>query len=433
LKNRILLYSAIVLAGLAAVSCTKEPDLIGLDLLPATDKLYLDYSDTVSLVAYTVREDSLRTDELSLSLLGSINDPEFGVTTASIYTQFQLPKNNVTFGENAVADSMVLTMSYKGIYGDSLAPKTIRIYEMADTISYDSTYFSNHTVPVMNELVGSATFVPNLKEADSVGGYYVPPHMRIVLNPAFANKLITADTNDLKDNVSFQKVFKGLYLTSDEATTPGTGSMLYLSLIDVMGHVRLYYHNSTDTASLDFPFGSFGARFNHFDHNNYSGANPALLQQLNGDTTAGSQKLFIQSMAGSKIKIRIPDVKALVAQKKMALNEAVLVFKVADTSGTYQVPTQLILRKLNSDGSYAFLTDETEGAAFIDGKSRSGKEYRFRITRYLQHRLLNPDEADYGLMMFATGAALGADRTIISGTGAGDNKIKLLLYYTPVE
>jgi len=432
LKNRLLIYCFWVISGLTTYSCTKEPDLIGLDLLPAGDFLNIDYIDTSSIVAYSVREDSLRTDELSLNLLGSVSDPVFGTTTASIYTQYRLSKNNITFGENAVADSMILTLAYKGIYGDSLSSKTIRVYEMADSINYDSSYYSTRTIPVLPELIGEATFVPNLSEADSVDGNYIPPHMRILLSPAFANKIITADINTLKDNESFQKVFMGLYITSEQATTPGTGSILYFNLLDAVSRLKLYYHNSTDTSSIDFPIGSSVARFNHYEHYNYAGADPSLLEQL-GDSSANSQHLYVQSMAGTKIKLRIPHLKALAEQKHIAVNEALLVFSVEDTSGVYEVPAQIAIKKLDADGNYTALPDENEGSSFLDGKSRSGKEYRFRITRYVQNRLLNPDDPDYGLMLFAAGSSLSGNRVTLKGVGAETGKIRLLIYYTIVD
>lgn len=432
MKNRLLIYCFWAISGLTTYSCTKEPDLIGLDLLPAGDFLNIDYIDTSSIVAYSVREDSLRTDELSLNLLGSVSDPVFGTTTASIYTQYRLSKNNITFGENAVADSMILTLAYKGIYGDSLSSKTIRVYEMADSINYDSSYYSTRTIPVLPELIGEATFVPNLSEADSVDGNYIPPHMRILLSPAFANKIITADINTLKDNESFQKVFMGLYITSEQATTPGTGSILYFNLLDAVSRLKLYYHNSTDTSSIDFPIGSSVARFNHYEHYNYAGADPSLLEQL-GDSSANTQHLYVQSMAGTKIKLRIPHLKALAEQKHIAVNEALLVFSVEDTSGVYEVPAQIAIKKLDADGNYTALPDENEGSSFLDGKSRSGKEYRFRITRYVQNRLLNPDDPDYGLMLFAAGSSLSGNRVTLKGVGAETGKIRLLIYYTIVD
>ncbi|MCO5264999.1 MAG: DUF4270 domain-containing protein [Lentimicrobium sp.] len=433
LKNRLLQITIIAIASIVITSCQKEPNLIGLDLLPTGEYLNLDYTDTSTLIAYTLREDSLRTDELSLNLLGSIADPVFGTTTASIYTQYKLVKNNLTFGENAVADSMVLTLVYKGIYGDSSAQKTIRVYEMADTINYDSAYYSTRTIATLPELIGEATFVPNLNEADSIDGVKMPPHMRVVLTQEFANKIINADTNDLANNENFNRVFKGLYITSEDATSPGTGSILYLDLLDAVSRLKLYYHNSEDTTSITFSIGSGSARFNHYDHFGYNGADPILIQQFNGDTTSGQQKLFVQAMGGAKIKLRIPYLKAIAENKKIAVNEALLIIKSDDTSGVYKMPPVLAMRKLNESGEYSTLPDEIEGSSFIGGTASGNKEYRFRITQYVQNRLLNPDEPDYGLMIIGAGSSISGNRAVLKGPGNETGAMKLVIYYTLVD
>jgi len=421
------------LATLIMSSCKKEPDLIGLDLLPPGERLNLGFIDTLSINAYTLREDSLRTDELSVNLLGSISDPVFGTTTASIYTQYILTKNNLTFGENAVADSMVLTLVYSGVYGDSLELKTIRVFEMADTIKADSAYYSTRTIPTLPEMIGEATFVPNLKEADSVGGFYYPPHLRIMLSQDFANKMITADTNDLANNENFRKAFKGLFITSANATTPGTGSILYLNLLDAVSRVKLYYHNSLDTTSITFAIGSTSARFNHYEHFDYNGADPMLLQQFNGDTAVGQQRLFVQAMGGAKIKLRIPYLKALAENKKIAINEALLIVKSDDTTGAYKMPPVLAIRKITETGEYEGLPDEIEGSYFVDGAVNGNTEYRFRITQYLQQRFKNPAEPDYGLMLVGSGSSIMSNRAVLKGPGNSTGAMKLLIYYTLVD
>ena len=57
---------------------------------PAGDKLNVVYIDTCTLVAYTVKDDSIRTDNTVYNLLGSNNDPVFGKNTASFYSQVLL-------------------------------------------------------------------------------------------------------------------------------------------------------------------------------------------------------------------------------------------------------------------------------------------------------------------------------------------------------
>ena len=71
-------------------------------------------TDTVTLVVSTVREDSLRSDELSLSLLGNYIDPEIGQTRAGFYSQVRLSSPDIDFGTNAVADSLTLSLVHTG-------------------------------------------------------------------------------------------------------------------------------------------------------------------------------------------------------------------------------------------------------------------------------------------------------------------------------
>ena len=420
-------------------SCQKEPDLIGLGLVPGNDLMQHEYIDTTTVIAYTVREDSVRTNELSANLLGSVADPVFGTTTASIYTQFRLPNVNTSFGTSPVVDSIILTLTYSGIYGDSLAQKNIQVYELAGDLSKDASYYSTSTVRINPTIIGQASFVPSFLQPDSIDGEYIAPHMRINLTPAFANKLITASSTTLSSNDSFQKEFKGFYITSSNATNPGTGSILYLNLTGSMSKVTVHYHNSTDTATLNFPINSstnsYCARFNHYNHFGYQGADPALISQFKGDTTSGNNELFVEAMGGAKIRVRFPYLTALAKQKKIAINEAVLVLENMDPDEDYPMPSLLGIRALTSDTltHYSTLPDEDEGSAFINGYSIDNKQYRIRITRYVQNRLLHPDDPDYGLMLIAAGGALIGNRAVLKGPGATSGRMRLLIYYTLLD
>ena len=62
--------------------CLKPESSIGLGLQPETDLLDLVTTDTLTLEIFTVREDSLETDELSTAVLGRVFQPRIGWTTA---------------------------------------------------------------------------------------------------------------------------------------------------------------------------------------------------------------------------------------------------------------------------------------------------------------------------------------------------------------
>jgi hypothetical protein len=254
--------------------------------------------------------------------------------------------------------------------------------------------------------------------------------MRITLTPEFARKIIETDSATLSSNSKFGQVFKGLYITSSHATTPGTGAIMYLDLRATDSKMRLYYHNSADTAHVDFRINDNSARFNNYEHFGYEGANPLLLQQLAGDTTVGNQKVFIQGMGGTKLKVRLPFIDQLQKDKRIAVNEALLIMENDETPPPYAVPPVLVMRKLTAEGKYETLIDESVATNFIGGIADKNNSYKFRITRYIQNRLLNPDEPDHGLMILASGSSLVSNRTVLKGPGAETGRMRLIVYYT---
>ena len=70
----------------------EEYSNIGLEVLPGGDLIEIRnrlIKDDIS--SFTHKQDSIRTDEASRSLLGSFNDSLFGTTTIDFATQFRLP------------------------------------------------------------------------------------------------------------------------------------------------------------------------------------------------------------------------------------------------------------------------------------------------------------------------------------------------------
>ena len=106
----------ILLIGISFNGC-KESDTLGGNLLPADDQSQFKSSGKFNLTTFTIKEDSIKSDDLSSSLLGSYVDPVFGKTNASFLTQFVASSNQLDFGSNPIADSIVLSMTYSGYYG----------------------------------------------------------------------------------------------------------------------------------------------------------------------------------------------------------------------------------------------------------------------------------------------------------------------------
>jgi hypothetical protein len=225
--------------------------------------------------------------------------------------------------------------------------------------------------------------------------------------------------------------------------------MLYFNLISTAyANISLYYKKSpTDTFSTKFNFviNDQCAKFTHFNHYNYTGSNATraadidLQKQLGlggfiKDTTLGKQKLYLQSMGGVKVNLKFPNLRNNFKNKKVIINEATLVLKNIDQNN-YNTPPPLIgAFKRLSGNTFTILPDHYEGFNFIDGTyNATTREYRIRITRYIQY-LLNYSDIDYGIDLVIDRKKSIANRFIFGGTGQSlPDRVKLELKYTIVK
>ncbi len=443
---RILsIFAFTILLVFFIYSCKKDPYQVGINLLPPSDTLNVKTSDTASFVAYTILQDTIRTDETSLSILGSLMDPVFGSTTANFYMQYWLSEEAPIFGTNPVFDSVILMIPYGTIYGDTNAILNFKVYEMSEDIHYDSSYYSNHTVKTYGIPLADYSFRPAPNDSLIIGGgtkRNFPPHIRINLNKLtnyFGNKLLHAPAATLGKNANFIEFMKGLYIESSVAHSGG--ALLSFDPTSSLSDIVLYYHNEGDTSHPYFSFvgAALSARFNHFDHNHYLNAVPELRQQIfQHDTTLGKNNLFIQGLGGVRIRLRLPFLKNFVKSGKIAVNSAVLTFNNAETDTTLKPPVKLTLVIVDSANRVGFLVDENEGTSYFGGTYNTyARSYKFRITQQMQ-RIIDGKIKNYDMYLMAndpTSNVLVPNRVILTGTkpqlpAFSEDRIKLQVIYT---
>lgn len=412
------------------LSCKKDPQTLGYDLVE-NNPLEVVFCDTVTVVAYSEVEDSVRTDETTYNLLGSLYDPVFGKTSAAIFTQISLSSTNPDFGTNPQCDSLVFSVQYTGYYGDTTTVQTIRLYEITESLFLDSAYYSSHVVSYDAVELASYTFAPRPNDSVLIDTTYYEPHLRFTMPPALGNKILTAPSTALDSISSFKEYFKGLAILPDDvATGPGMGSLLYFNFYANISRINLYYHND-ENDSLSYRLtlnATSNARFAHFDHFGYQQADDLFRQQiLQGDTALGNSLLYLQSTSGVKTRIEFPYLMNLVGDNNIAINEAQLIVYNQDPQSVYPPPQELALYGTN-DSTLFYLPDQSEDADYFDGNYNEPR-YRFRISRYIQEVLLG-DQDNIGLYLFTTGASINASRVILHGTGASGNRMELRLIYT---
>jgi hypothetical protein len=319
---------AILLAIVVFTPACKDPELIGLEVLPEGEGYPVAWVDTFTVTVSTIAEDSIITSGLTSYLIGEMNDPDFGISKSELFTQFRLPSTNVSFPNAPQIDSIVLNLAYAGSYGtvNKLSGfQRLGVYRLEDDINDTITYYSNVTHNYNTEPLAQIGFRPDLISNVVTNDDTIPPSLRIRLDPAFGQEILNSTSTTLADNAAFVAAFKGLaIIPENNGLAPGQGAILYFNMVSSVTRVELYY---TDTApkSLFLPVDVSSATHTHFTHEY-----PSSITSILGNEEAGKNQLYMQAMAGLKVKVEIPHLNNLRNLGTVAINRAELVIPLAD-------------------------------------------------------------------------------------------------------
>lgn len=419
-------------------ACYKPAGLIGDEIQPDQSKLKVFYTDTTTVYAYSIPEDSVRSDELTRNQLGSMVDPVFGSTVASFYTQVLLSSFTPDFGTNPVMDSMFLYLYYDGYYGDTTTMLKVGVYEMEDTLDIDEIYYSNINKAYSPTDFANYSFYPSPTDSIVVAGDTLPPMLRINLsaNPALAEKLLNAPAEALENQDNFLEYFKGLYVKTDPVSSGG--SILYFNLLQTFSRLIIHFKNDeADSLYYNFLITSQAARVNKYEHD-FNAADPVFRQQVvDGDTALGTKQFYVQGLAGVKSVIRFPFMDEWDKLGNVAVNEAKLILGGVESQPYLGAPAKVIVVKISEDGSYTILPDNLVAGDYFGGTYKSSlNEYQFRITDYVQSLISNPFEPDYGLYLFVYQTSINPQRFIFTGNESAIDtlsKLRLEMIYTDLE
>ena len=396
---------------ISGLGCNKSGE-IGLSVLPDSDIIGGSYSDTTTLVAYTVLADSLRTDWAILNPLGSYIDPVFGQSTASFYLKFSMTSNNINFGNGFTPDSLVMTLAYNGYYGEAPVPQTIMVFQLSPGFVLDggSPYYSTSNLTVDPVDLGGAIINPS---DDDIS-------ISFKLNdPIFTSADSLFATND-----AFQSFIGGFYVLFNPMQP---GGMLYMDVNSPTTKLTLYYDS---TASFVFEIDGESGWFNRFQHT-YAGT--AIEAQL-ADPSSGDSLVYVQPMGGTMVKIEMP---YITDWDSIVVNKAELVLSVYDdgTLDTYEVPDNLFILGAGDD---PVITDQNQGATHFGGTyNAADKTYSFDIARYV-HELIHEGRSNDGIYLIVpnnlltSGSVVSANRVILGGVGHSSLGMKLNLVYTEI-
>ncbi|MDB2442592.1 DUF4270 domain-containing protein [Flavobacteriales bacterium] len=403
-------------------ACKKNWNELGSQLI-ATENITVLSFDSLKIKASIHKEDSLSSLNTSSYFLGSFTDADFGSTDASIYTEFRMPSSDVVFGENAQADSIVLSFQIEGFYGDTSSALNISVKEMLEEITSSTTDSSGQDSSIViytdqdflidNTTIGSLSYT-----AASSGATLV----NINLTNEFAQSFLDAETLNFEDNTAFQSFFKGLYISCDQFTSQGM--LLELDLLDVSSKLTLYYQNSeSDSLSYDFQINSNADKMTRWSHD-YSTTNiPNLIGEEDLD------QAYVQGSVGYRTYLTLPSLESL-KDSNYVIHKAELTIPYIynENDSVFSIPSKLGLAAVNSQGGLEILSEDQniQGSSYFDGNSNTlDQTYTFNIARYV-HKVIEQGYTNR-LAIYVPSSVISPERVLISNDAVNSIKLKLFV------
>ncbi|MDP3467586.1 MAG: DUF4270 domain-containing protein [Daejeonella sp.] len=390
-----------LLISLFILSSCQNTDSIGLDVDPATE-VTGSFTDTITVISSTVKEDSLVTNTLTKYPLGYLIDPIFGKTNANIAMSLTLDPPGLNFGTSPVLDSAVLVLYYaKDFYGDSTSNFQVEVHQLNNPLSTSVRYYNTQAQSYGSSVIGSKRLRFNVNDSVRVTEIVTgnpdkqvtrAPQMRIPLNSSFiTTNFLNASSTTLSSDDLLNKAVKGFYLTVNKAQSSGPGGIAFFNLSD-SSRLEIYYKSQNgaliDTTMHKFPIvnGSVPviADFKH----DYSGTDiPANLN----NTSTQQDFTYVQGLAGLRTKIRFPHIEKLKNLGNITINKAELIVSVVGGTDAFKPASRLIMYRTDIANQRQFIPDFSTDPAFsltdfdFGGfYDSSKKHYKFQITSYIQ-------------------------------------------------
>jgi len=421
LKSIFRITTLIIIVSLFS-ACKKNWNDLGSQLIDQGDLIIISF-DTLEIKTSIHTEDSLSSLNTATSYLGSIYETDFGLSNAAIYSEFRIPSSEVVFGEDAVADSMILSLKINSYYGDTSSTLNINVHEMLEQISTSETdslgeestitFYSNQDFEIDNISLATLAYTADPTSNTSIN---------IALTNDLAQSFLDASSEDFVDNTAFQEFFKGLYITCEQI---GEGGVLYeLDLLNELSKISLHYHNSvSDSLTYDFQINSNADKMTRWSHD-YSSTNiEALLEEESIDIG------YIQGGAGLRTYLTLPSLASL-KDSNYVIHKAELSipYFFSENDSLFSIPNKLGLAAVNSEGKLELLTEDqnVQGASYFDGNANElNQTYTFNIARYI-HKVIAEGYTNK-LALYVPTSVLNPERVLLSNGTENSISLKLLV------
>lgn len=417
------------------VSCKKEDNIVGFDMLHASDLLttYVDSSTTITFS--TVQDDSVRSSLITY-MVGENYDANFGKSRAGYATRMYLTNFIADINSYSV-DSVCIRLSKSSeyAYGDKTVAQSFSIYELNNDISVSdcANYNEKLVSPSCLSAISSATKIldvnfPAYQDSSSSFLYKIDASYGKNLFESIKSTITTCysiDSTIQTFDSLFIKTFKGIYVTTQNNTFNGVNSVV----VHCIPEISFYLKNSDTTNTLVFspspqaynnalpndPSQIYLQAINVFEHENASGI------VLNDEATEG----YVQGFAGLKTKLTLSGLEQwrenmqLNNNDPMQINFAKLTLPLkTKASWSEYLPLNLRVYDANRKLVYSTLSYTTDSS-----------DFQFNFHPFLLQLYENTavtDDYSYEVTIPQNNAF--GNSIILDGTQA--DKLKLVITYT---
>ena len=351
-SNRVSLYLVLCLTLIFAQSCETDFTSLDSDVINSDNAINFETNSIeYPIVTHSKIVDPVQSNNLPSFLLGYNNHAIYGESTSSFVGQMVPDQYSPDFGDNAVLDSVILTIPYfsrgietsdeddityelDSVYGGSPIKLSIyrnnfflRSFDPYGEFDDSQKYYSNGSLSDLesisqgqlegellfeiNDFVASANQI-NLTELDTLDVPFVSqkiaPALRFRLdtpNDNYWQNLIfeNEDNPVLLSENNFKEFFRGLYIKVEGINSEG--SMMLLNLASTNTNLTIHYTSDTpitdetDTSNEDditsyqndYVINFSGVLLNIFD-NNFS------VDVSNSDEVNGDENIYLKGGEG---------------------------------------------------------------------------------------------------------------------------------------
>jgi predicted small secreted protein len=453
--NTFYLVTVLMIACCALLSSCNEPSLVGEDFIN-DDIVDVQYSDTFQVLARPIRIDDVTVFDRSSNIqvgygvVGILDEPNFGRADYSVYVQYRT-FNAITENDGFVVDSVVLQMKYDTIYffGDSLSKlHEIDVHRIVENFDADNgVYTAKQSLMTDPMPLGSTPrFDAKPKrpyrlvdfEGDTIT---FDPQLRIRLDNALGEELLSLDSIDLVSDSLFTDAFQGLHILPKAVSQ----ELLGFQFTDLLNSGVTVYYRVPDTSvtgfkgrQLELVTTDFRALAQHIERDR-SGS---LEQTLYDDQNDIDSLVFIEGLEGPEVEIEFPNIRDL---ENVLVLKAELEIRAVEINGLnydeFQ-PVSLIRTSYFNDDDDLVPTDEYAEAfgsnpvpglfgGFVDKVESDTMpdfvRYTFNVSRTIQQMI--DGEQPTKLRLNAQPRVINARRSILYGT-TGKIPMKLRITYT---